>query len=185
MNPVKRLGELYAKLDTFFDQAKRNYGPAITCKAGCDDCCKRRFSVTSVEAALMVDAMNALPLDIRRSLQERAFRNDSACPLLGDNGQCVVYMARPAICRTHGLPIRFPVEPGVRSLPMIDTCPKNFTGVDVATLDRSGVLDQTTASTILAAIDAAYADAAGIPRGERVALVDLCQDACPDESTIK
>lgn len=185
MNPFLRLGELYAKLDAFFNQAKQNYGPTITCKAGCDDCCRRRFSVTSVEAALVLDAIDALPLEIRRSLQERSFRNESACPLLADNGQCVVYAARPAICRTHGLPIRFPAEPGVRSLPMIDSCPKNFQGVDLMVLDSSGVLDQATASTILAAIDAAYADAVGIPRGERVALVDLCKEACPDEPTIE
>jgi hypothetical protein len=43
------------------------------------------------------------------------------------------------------------------------------------------VLDQATASTILAAIDAAYADMVGMNRGERIAIVELCQDACPDE----
>lgn len=181
MNPLQRLGELYAKFDAFFAQAKQYHGPAITCQAGCDDCCKRRFSVTSVEAALLLGAIDALPLEIRRAVQQRAFRDEPACPLLEENGECAVYAVRPAICRTHGLPIRFPAESGVRSLPMIDACPKNFKSVDTTTLDRSSVLDQATASTILAGIDAAYADALGIARGERVALVDLCQDACPDE----
>lgn len=177
MNPFQRLDELYAKLDTFFARAEKHYGAAITCKVGCDDCCKRRFSVTSIEAAVLLEALDALPSDVRETIRKRACRDEPACPLLDENGQCAVYGARPSICRTHGLPIRFPAETGVRSLPMIDACPKNFVGMDLATIDGQGVLDQNTASTILAALDAAYADMAGISRGERVEIVDLCQEA--------
>lgn len=174
MTPLQRLGELFAKLDAFFVHAKQLHGSAITCKAGCDDCCRRRFSVTSIEAAALLGAIDRLPIEIRQAIHDRASREDPACPFLAENGQCEVYAARPAICRTHGLPIRFPAEPGVRSLPMIDACPKNFIGTDLATLDGKSVLDQATASTILAALDAAYADMADLPRGERIALVDLC-----------
>jgi len=182
MTPVQRLGELFAKLDAFFAQAQQHHGAAITCKTGCDDCRRRRFSVTSVEAALLLEAIDQLPLEIRQAIRDRAFRDEAACPLLAENGHCEVYTARPAICRTHGLPIRFPAEPGVRSLPMIDACPKNFVGMDITTLDGKTVLDQKTASTILAAIDAAYADRVGSPRGERIEIVDICRDAGPDES---
>jgi hypothetical protein len=181
MSPLERLGELFTKLDVFFSQAKLHHGPAITCRAGCDDCCRRRFSVTSIEAAALLEAIDRLPLETRRVIQERASREEPACPLLAEDGHCEVYAERPAICRTHGLPIRFPPEPGVRSLPMIDACPKNFVGRDLTSLDGKGVLDQATASTILAALDAAYADTVGIPRGERVAIVELCREACPDE----
>lgn len=182
MTPPQRLGELFAKLDAFFAQAEQHHGPAITCKAGCDDCCRRRFSVTSVEAAVLLEAIDQLPIETRHAIRDRASRDESACPLLAENGQCEVYAARPAICRTHGLPIRFPAEPGVRSLPMIDACPKNFVGIDITTLDSKSVLDQKTASTILAAIDAAYADMVGCPRGERIEIRDICQEACPDDA---
>lgn len=180
-----RLDELFAKLDGFFHQAKLVYGDAITCRAGCDDCCKRRFSITLIEAAALAEALEQLPGETRARILERALRDEPACPLLGTNGQCETYAARPTICRTHGLPIRFPAEANRRSLPIIDACPKNFVGMNLQNVDTKGVLDQATASTILAALDAAYADMAGIPRGERVEIVDLCRDVCADESKLE
>ena len=180
MSISRRLEELFAKLDGFFDQAKLIYGDALTCHAGCDDCCKRRFSVTLIEAIALADAIEQLPIELRREIRDRALRDDTACPLLGTNGRCAAYEARPTICRTHGLPIRFPAE-NKRSLPMIDACPKNFTGMNLQDVDPKGVLDQATASTILAALDAAYADMAGTERGQRVEIVDLCREVCPDE----
>ena len=175
MTPLQRLDGLFAKLDAFFTRTKQHVGPAITCHAGCDDCCKRRFSITSVEAAKLSDAIDRLPVEIRQTLRKRAWQENSACPLLDENGQCAAYEARPTICRTHGLPIRFPAEKGIRALPMIDACPKNFGGMNLETLDTRDILDQSTASTILAAIDAAYADYVDITRGERVTIVDLCR----------
>ncbi len=176
MTPLIHLDELFAKLDSFFSRTKGHVGPAITCHAGCDDCCKRRFTITSVEAARLLEALDQLPIDVRQGIRERAQREEAACPLLEGNGQCAAYAARPTICRTHGLPIRFPAEPGIRALPMIDACPKNFGGLNLETLDSRDILDQSTASTILAAIDAAYADSMRLPRGERVAIVDLCRE---------
>lgn len=170
--PVERLAELWQKLDLFFERARAAHGDAIACRAGCDDCCRRRFSVTRVEAAALRAHLAALPGDVRARLRERAVGGDpGACPALGEGGRCEVYAARPVICRTHGLALRFR-EPG-RSLPVLDACPKNFPGRDLATLDPSTVLDQATLSTILAALDAAQADAEGTTRGERAGIADL------------
>jgi uncharacterized protein len=172
--PRERLGELFAKLDAFFATAKARHGAAITCHAGCDDCCRRRISVTSIEAAEIRDALAQLPADRRREVAERAARVEAACPALDRAGRCAVYEARPTICRTHGLPIRFTPERERRSLPVVDACPKNFSGEDLATIDTKSVLDQATLSTVLAALDAAFADAEGKPRGERIEMTSLC-----------
>src|SRR5690349_16984514 len=66
--PRQRLDELFARLDSFFTSAMRQHGQAITCHAGCDDCCQRRFSVTSIEAAVIGDAIARLSDDERQAL---------------------------------------------------------------------------------------------------------------------
>jgi Fe-S-cluster containining protein len=173
--PRERLDELFLKVDTFFTRAQGKLGEAITCRAGCDDCCRRRFSVTTIEAAALGEALDRLPAEERRRVAARAAEPEgSVCPALGEDGRCAVYEARPTICRTHGLPIRFTERTAGRSLPVVDACPKNFVGLDLGSLEPSNVLDQATLSTVLAALDAAYADATDLPRGQRIEMTDLC-----------
>lgn len=174
-SPRERLHELFLKVDSFFARAKSRSGEAITCAAGCDDCCRRRFSVTTIEAAEVQEALDRLSDEERQRVAARAAdAAGTACPALGEDGRCAVYEARPTICRTHGLPIRFTERKGGRSLPVVDACPKNFVGQDLASLDPSTMLDQATLSTVLAALDAAYADAVGLPRGQRIEMTTLC-----------
>jgi Fe-S-cluster containining protein len=45
--------------------------------------------------------LNALPEEEWRSMSEE---DPTPCPLLDENGFCLVYMSRPLICRLHGLP---------------------------------------------------------------------------------
>src|SRR5262249_10441631 len=157
----------------------RHPGPAgITCHTGCSDCCQRRFSVTAIEAEVVAGALAALPASTREAMAARALAGGDACPALevGDDGgvpdhaelrtasssaphtpggRCAIYEVRPLVCRSHGLPIRF-TEDGRRSLPLVDVCPRNFVGQ--GTLPADAVLDQTTLSTVLGALDAARAD---------------------------
>jgi hypothetical protein len=179
--PRDRLTALFARVDDFFARVHGRFPDAdgVTCHAGCADCCHRRFSVTALEAEALAEALAALPDERRRALAERARGGDpGVCPALDPDGRCAVYAARPLICRTHGLPIRFAAPAEHRSLPLaptptLDACPKNFTGHDLAALPADVILDQTTLSTILGALDAARAAASGSPRGERIAIADL------------
>jgi Fe-S-cluster containining protein len=161
-----KLAALWQKVDAFFARARGAHGAAITCHAGCDACCHRRFSVTGVEADALRRHLGALSEAAREALRARAVAGDpSRCAALGDDGRCGVYEARPLICRTHGLALRF--RDDRRHLPMLDACPKNYADTDLASLDPATVLDQTTLSTIVAALDALHADALGRPRGAR------------------
>jgi uncharacterized protein len=183
-SPRARLFELFAKVDAFFGRAAARFPGAdgITCHAGCADCCRRRFSVTAVEAEVISEGLASLPSAAREALARRARSGDpGTCPALEDDGRCAVYAFRPVICRTHGLPIRFAAEPGAgpRQLPIVDACPKNFGHRDLASLPGDGVLDQATLSTVLGAIDAARADEAGRPRGERIEIEMLVQREAP------
>jgi hypothetical protein len=161
-----RLAELYARLDAFFAKVHRAHAAAIQCRPGCTDCC-RRFSITRVEAALVREAVAALDPAVREAIAGRARRDEDACPALLDDGRCGVYAARPAICRTHGLPIRF-TDPDRRALPVVSACEKNFGGVDLAAL-AGDTLDQRAVSTVLAALEALHA----AETGEAIARVPI------------
>ena len=168
------LVELWAKVEAFFARVSRRHPEELACRAGCDDCCTRQLTATSGEAAAIVRGRAALEAPARAALARRGGSGDTgACAALGGDGLCGIYAFRPLVCRSHGLPIRFPAEQGRRSLPLIDACPKNFGGVDLASLSPEVILDQGTLSTVLAAIDAAHADATGTERGRRFDLAEL------------
>lgn len=188
--PRAHLAALYEKLEAFFTAARARYGEQLTCKAGCSSCCERRFSVTTIEAEVIREGLAALAAASPARRGELARRASdvtaSACPALDPDGRCAIYEARPAICRTHGLPIRFgsagarehdgEATKEARRLPIIDACPKNFVGQDLAALDPSAVLDQEKLSLVLGALDLAFTTAARLPRGERVELTALLAD---------
>jgi len=168
-----RLDALFAKIAAFFGAAEAREGASITCHAGCSDCC-RRFTVTGIEAEVIREGLATLPAARRAELASRAADPATdVCPALDPDGRCAIYAHRPVICRTHGLPIRFTEQRAGRSLPMIDACPKNFVGRDLADVSPASVMDQTTLSTILGALDAANAAETGRSRGERAAITDL------------
>ncbi len=188
-SPRERLAELYAKVDAFFARAAARFpGPdGITCHAGCDDCCRRRFSVTALEAEVIAEGLAALPAGAREALAARAEGGDPAvCPALEAGGRCAIYASRPVICRSHGLPIRFR-SPG--SLPVVDACPKNFASAhandasdasdarDLGAIPAEHVLDQVTLSTVLGALDAARAAEAGRAGGARVPIAAVLAHA--------
>lgn len=175
----QRLDELFAKVDAFFGRTSARFpGPdGITCHAGCADCC-RRFSVTALEAEVITEGLATLPMELRAALAVRATAgtpDQSVCPALEGDGRCAIYSFRPLICRTHGLPIRY-ARTGPRSLPLVDACPRNFHGRDVSTLPADAVLDQTTLSTVLGALDAARAAETGRSRGVRREIAAILAD---------
>lgn len=122
----------------------------ITCRAGCDACC-RHLSVFAVEAAALREALKELPPEKGALVRSKArgADEDSPCPLLHD-GLCLLYQARPIICRTHGLPLLL-LRDGERS---IDFCPENFQGLP--SIPGSAVIDLERLNMMLATINALY-----------------------------
>lgn len=161
MTPEQHLEALWSKVDAFFERVAERYPGALACGPGCADCCHRDLTVTSIEARRVFALVRALPPEQRRALRDRA--DAPPCVALDADGRCAIYEARPLVCRSHGVPLRF-VEPeasGKRALPVLDVCPKNFTGADLASIDAACVLDQRTLSVMLGAIDAAFVQAGG------------------------
>lgn len=71
--------------------------------------------------------LNAMPDEKWTEMPED---DETPCPLLGADGDCLIYLWRPMICRLHGLPnIDFSGEIFSR-----EWCTKNFPDIDPLTL---------------------------------------------------
>ncbi len=144
---MSRYAELTAKVDAFFTRVEARHGEDMQCRTGCSDCCHVRLTITSVEARALRDEIATWPRPQRDALaaHARAARPDQ-CSALAADGRCLVYAARPIVCRSHGAPIR--MRKG--SLPVIESCFRNFTQSEPA---ADCVLDQETLSALVLAVD--------------------------------
>ena len=153
---MTRFDELAAKVDAFFVRVSVRHGTDMQCSTGCSDCCHVRLTVTAVEAAAIRAHTTTWPREQRRDLADVGPAEH--CAALDRAGRCKIYSARPLVCRSHGVPIR--LRRG--GLPVVEACHRNFTHTAP---DPDCVLDQTTLSATLLAVDAA--EAAGGRAGER------------------
>ncbi|WP_456384647.1 YkgJ family cysteine cluster protein [Persephonella sp.] len=80
----------------------------LACEKGCSHCCYGWLVKLSVaEALYMTQQLNSLPEKTRKKLAEKLEKyaglkshENQPCPML-ENSLCVVYNARPYICRTY------------------------------------------------------------------------------------
>ena len=97
--------QMIARLDALCRKIQDVLSGNITCSEGCSSCCTA-ITLFPVEAAALNAALETLP-DAQRDAIRRhvaAQAGGERCPLLEDH-RCLLYAARPIICRTHGLPI--------------------------------------------------------------------------------
>lgn len=79
-------------------------GLHLRCQKGCSGCCRDGLTMSAAEAAVI----HKLYPDIGHAQPHEP----GACPFLDAHGACRIYEARPYICRTHGLPMRWFEEAG-------------------------------------------------------------------------
>jgi Fe-S-cluster containining protein len=141
---------LVERVDALTRRIEAEFRAQISCRRGCDACC-RHLSLFWVEGAALAMALDALPEALAEGIRKRARRAaaDGPCPLL-DAGACLLYAARPIICRTHGLPLLA----GAGEARRIDYCPENFRTID--TLPAGAVIDLDRLNTPLAAINSLF-----------------------------
>lgn len=134
------------RVDQFCHKISSDYSKEIACRAGCSRCCLH-ISLFPVEAAAVAGALANLPDSELQLLASRIdlSENDS-CPLLLDD-HCAIYLSRPLICRTHGLPLLIESDGEKR----VDFCGDNFRGV--ATLPGGAVINLETLNRTLAALN--------------------------------
>ena len=104
-----------------------------------------------MEAASLNAALEALPADraqaIRRHVAEHA--DGERCPLL-EHHRCLLYDARPIVCRTHGLPILYTENDEQH----VDCCPLNLEQCE--SLPGSVVIDLDRLNALLVAVNALF-----------------------------
>lgn len=142
---LKNYTDLITRVDEHIQRLARVHKDQLACRKGCDECC-RHLSLFPVEAFALSQAFGRLDDACREGVLDQARQTDRACPLLVDH-ICVVYGARPIICRTHGYPLYMEKE----GRAVVDFCPKNFKGVKK--LDRSDMLDLDRMNTLLIAVN--------------------------------
>ena len=153
MLPVHAFANYFAlrdRVDAFAGRVTESFATALACRAGCDSCC-RHLTLFPVEAHALALALQSLPIAEQETIRKRAHAaTPDACPLLAD-GMCLLYAARPLICRTHGLPLLMVTE----NTKTVDYCPLNFTGVE--SLPGWAVLDLNQLNAALATVNALFA----------------------------
>jgi uncharacterized protein len=155
---------LVQRVDELCGTTHARFQGEITCHPGCDACC-RHLSVFAVEGAALAEALRALPEPEAAVIRETAVSAtaEGSCPLL-KNGLCLLYRARPIICRTHGLPLLISRdgESGV------DFCPENFKGLE--SIPGSAVIDLERMNSILAAVNSLFLQS--FPGPERLTVAE-------------
>ncbi|WP_300457588.1 YkgJ family cysteine cluster protein [Desulfobacula sp.] len=141
---------LLKRVDGHIQHIEKKYAAAIVCKKGCDTCCKF-LTIFPVEAFAISAAFIKLPKKIQAKVIQRLKNQDDACPLLIDKA-CVLYSARPIICRTHGYPIY--MERGKK--PLIDFCPQNFKGM--TSFPKDALISIDPLNTLLIAVNRHFLD---------------------------
>ncbi len=168
---MSRYRELAAKVDGFFARVEARHAGDLACHTGCSDCCHVRLTITQVEADAITDELATWPADRRAALHALAARaDDGRCAALDPTGRCQIYAVRPMVCRSHGAPIRLR---DARSLPVVQACFRNFTARGPAAADADCIVDQTTLSALLLAVDREHAATTGRDPGERLALAEV------------
>ena len=101
----------------------------LNCRRGCSACCVDDITVFEVEAE-----------NIRRKypdlLENDLPREAGKCAFLNEEGACRIYEARPYVCRTQGLPLRWLEEIEEEIYELRDICPLNDAGEAVEELNE-------------------------------------------------
>ncbi|GAB4268100.1 MAG: hypothetical protein Kow0092_21780 [Deferrisomatales bacterium] len=158
--PRKRLLQTFDRIGQFAARVEGAWGDQMECRAGCDECCRQVLALRGVEAAYLLEGARQAGARGMSHIWRRLETPAETCPLLLQ-GFCLAHSHRPAICRTHGLPLLR--REGERAV--VHHCSRNFRGLDPAELSASLILDEARLVLILDVVDELFCRETGWPGG--------------------
>lgn len=121
-NLLPVLNSLYAAVDAQAGVLAQVHEGRLVCRRGCCMCCVDDLTVFEVEA----ENIRQRHAGLLNSAQPHAA---GACAFLDDEGACRIYLDRPYVCRTQGLPLRWlQEEDNGDFIELRDICPLNDEG---------------------------------------------------------
>jgi Fe-S-cluster containining protein len=119
---------LHREVDALAHEIASRHGARLKCARGCASCCVDELTVYEVEAERIRRHSPEL-------LAEGRPHAAGACAMLDERGACRVYEARPYVCRTQGLPLRwFEEDEHDEIVEERDICPLNLEGPTLPSL---------------------------------------------------
>lgn len=94
------IDQLHDEIDARAAALAAVHATKLQCRRGCSACCVDEITVFEVEAERIRRAFPSL-------LASGTPHPPGRCAFLGEEGECRVYAARPYVCRTQGLPLRW------------------------------------------------------------------------------
>ena len=147
--------KLIAKVDKFCEKGSDKYADEIACKKGCADCCNKILTFFPVEFFNIIEYIQLKNIDeniIVDNIDSILAKESKDCPLL-HNDECMIYDARPVICRTFGLPAI--VKDDVMETVDIQICDKNFL-TEGLELENDYIINLDTLNSMLFIINSVF-----------------------------
>jgi len=124
--PEDKIRLLHAQVDERARRISKALGRDMRCGPGCINCCQDDLTVFEIEAL-------RIRQDYPHVLQQSPAPK-GRCAFLSTDDCCRIYDARPYVCRTQGLPLRWLDESDEGWVEYRDICPENEGDPPVETL---------------------------------------------------
>lgn len=141
--------QLYQKVVEFEQNLSNEFKEGLECKKGCQQCCYVDLSVFDIEAnnikQHLEENKNQIVEKLNRVQPDRedfTGQMSKPCHFLR-NEECVIYEARPLICRTQGLAIKVLSSKSE----YLDICPLNKSALEK--VKNNEILNLETVNTLL------------------------------------